>query len=257
MGMVAARAVIAMFLLFLVVIGGVVYYAYSANDSLARENAALGAQLTQLQNAFNAFKANATLIQHELRQLQESEQSSPMFLLRTWGGGLASYETGPNGMTYLRLTETGPNSGVEAALASSPFNATIAGASVQWSAWANRVATDGNHTIWPMVLENSPAGTDAIEFEMKGGYQEAAVDSGGIRHTAQVYWDVRFPHVFKIVVVTPGKKADFYIDGMIVATLTAGVPDAGFLLRAAEVKCDTSTGTGIATLDVYGGQITP
>lgn len=251
--MVAAPAVTTLALVFLVAFGGVVYYTYTTSNALAQENASLNSQLAQLQNNFNALKANATLIQNELALFRASKGAYPIILLRTWGAALASYETRLNGLTYLRLTETGPNSGVEAALTSAPFNATVAGASVQWSAWANKVATDRNHTIWPMVLENSPAGTDAIEFEMKGGVQEVAVMNNGVRNTQLVHWNASLPHLFKIIVVIPGAKVDFYIDGNLVATLTADVPKTGFLLRAAEVKADTPNAMGIATLDAYGG----
>ena len=252
--MAASRAITALAFVFLVTFGGVVYFTYSANYALSQQNASLNSRLNALQTDFNSYKANITSIQNEMAMLRSYRLAGPMVLLRTWGAGLASYGERHNGLTYLRLTETGPNSGVEASLAASPFNATVAGASLEWSAFANKVATDSNHTIWPMVLENSPAGTDAIEFEMKGGHQEVAVNSNGIRFTVPVFWDVNVPHLFKIVVVTPGVQVDFYIDGKLAASITAYVPKSGFFLRAAEVKADTPQAAGVATLDVYGGQ---
>ena len=213
----------------------------------------MGSQLSQLRSDFSILKSNATILQSEIVQLRGTGHGNPMILLRTWGTALASYGSSLGGLTYLRLTETGGGSGVEASLASSPFDATVAGASVQWSAWANGVATDRNHTIWPMVLENSPAGTDAIEFEMKGGYQEVAANANGIRSYLGVHWNVSTPHLFKIVIVTPGQQVDFYIDGRLVATLARNIPRTSFLLYAAEVKADVPTTSGVATLDTYGG----
>src|SRR5574340_406695 len=113
-----APAVTALALIFLVAIGGVGYYTYAASNALAQENANLNSQLAQLQH-------NATLMQNELALLRASRGIYPMILLRTWGGALASYGSKVGGLTYLRLTETGPNSGVEAALASSPGKGTV------------------------------------------------------------------------------------------------------------------------------------
>jgi len=180
-------------------------------------------------------------------------QGYASILLRTWGTALASYGERKDGLTYLRLTETDANSGVEAALATNPFNATIPGNSVQWEAVANHIATDKYHTIWPMVLENSPGGTNAIEFEMKGGVQEVAVITNGAKSFALVSWNSTAPHLFKIVIVIPGQQVNFYIDGKLVKSMTTNIPKADFLLNAAEVKADSPLATGVATLDVYGG----
>jgi len=118
---------------------------------------------------------------------------------------------------------------------------------------ANHIATDKYHTIWPMVLENSPGGTNAIEFEMKGGVQEVAVITNGAKSFALVSWNSTAPHLFKIVIVIPGQQVNFYIDGKLVKSMTTNIPKADFLLNAAEVKADSSLATGVATLDVYGG----
>lgn len=245
-GAMAAKAVVGLALAVMIVAGGAAYFTYTASNQLEQENARLSSQLTRLQ-------ANLSLIQGELAMLGAQRRSVPMVLLRTWGTALASYGSRPDGMTYLRLTETGSSSGVEAALASQPFNATIAGNSVQWSAMANSVATDQYHTIWPMVLENSPGGTNAIEFEMREGFQEVVVMSNGVRNYAPVHWNVSVPHMFKIVVVTPGERVNFYIDGVLVKSMTTDVPKVDFLLTAAEVKANSPLASGIATLDVYGG----
>ena len=104
-----------------------------------------------------------------------------------------------------------------------------------------------------MVLESSPGGTYALEFEMKGGFQEVAAINNGTVNSAPVHWDANVPHLFKIVVVSPGKVAEFYIDGVLVKTLTSDVPSSGFLLEASEIKADTATASGVAWMDTYGG----
>ena len=227
-------------------VGGIAYYTYTVSSQLRQENARLSSQLSRLQ-------ANISTLQGELDKVGVFQQGYPSILLRTWGTALASYGERQDGLTYLRLTETDANSGVEAALASTSFNATILGNSVSWSAVANSIATDKYHTIWPMVLENSPGGTNAIEFEMKGGVQEVAVKTNGVKSFALVSWDSSASHVFKIVIVVPGQLVDFYIDGKLIKTMTTNIPKVDFLLNAAEIKADSPLAVGVATLDVYGG----
>jgi hypothetical protein len=235
-----------MFLVVVLAVGGIAYYTYTVSSQLQQENAKLNSQLTRLQ-------ANLSSLQGEFATINAIRQGDPSILLRTWGTALASYGERIDGVTYLRLTETDANSGVEAALATQPFNATIPGNSVQWISVANRIAVDKYHTIWPMVLENSPGGTNAIEFEMKGGVQEVAVITNGVKSFALVNWNSTASHLFKIVIVIPGQRADFYIDGNLVKTMTANIPKVDFLLNAAEVKADSPSAAGVATLDVYGG----
>jgi hypothetical protein len=235
-----------MVLVVILAVGGIAYYTYTISSQLQQENARLNSQLSHLQG-------NLSSLQRELDTIGSLRQGYPSILLRTWGTALASYGERKDGLTYLRLTETDANSGVEAALATNPINATIPGSSVQWSAVANRIATDKYHTIWPMVLENSPGGTNAIEFEMKGGVQEVAVIANGAKSFALVSWNSTAPHEFKIVIVIPGQQVNFYIDGNLVKTMTANIPKADFLLNAAEVKADSPLASGVATLDVYGG----
>jgi hypothetical protein len=233
-------------LVVVIAVGGIAYYTYTVSSQLQQENAKLNSQLTRLQS-------NITSLQGQLDTVNALRAGDPSILLRTWGTALASFGERQDGITYLRLTETDANSGVEAALANRPFNATIPGSSVQWSAVANRIAVDKYHTIWPMVLENSPGGNNAIEFEMKGGVQEVAVILNGVKSYSLVSWNASAPHTFRIVIVTPGEKVEFYIDGALVRTMTTNIPKADFLLSAAEVKADTTTAVGVATLDVYGG----
>ena len=241
-----SRAVLGLALVVVLAIGGIAYYTYTVNSQLQQENARLNSQLSRLQ-------ANISSLQGELDTVSVLRQGYPSILLRTWGTALASYGERQDGITYLRLTETNANSGVEAALATNPFNATIPGNSVQWEAVANRIAADKYHTIWPMVLENSPGGTSAIEFEMKGGVQEVAVITNGVKSFALVSWNSTASHVFKIVIVIPGQQVNFYIDGKLVKTMTTNIPKTDFLLNAAEVKADSLLAAGVATLDVYGG----
>ena len=133
------------------------------------------------------------------------------------------------------------------------FNASIAGNSVEWQSVANSVAADRNHWFWPMVLENSPGGTNALEFEDAAGQQETAVVINQSRTVVPVFWDPTAVHMFKIVVVTPGKQADFYIDGKLVASIGSGVPKVDFLLEGAEVKGVGTLAPGVAMVDAYGG----
>ena len=177
----------------------------------------------------------------------------PAIFLRTSGAGLASFIEGTDEQTYLRLTENGPTSGVEAAIASQPFNASVANSSVEWKAVTNSVAADENHRYWPMVLENCPAGTDALEFSDSLGAQQAAVVLNGVRTFVSVSWNSTIVNTFRIVVVTPGHRVDFYIDGNLVATITTGIPTDDFLLKAAEVGGYGTSAPGIAILDTYGG----
>ncbi|MDA4125982.1 MAG: hypothetical protein OK452_02105 [Thaumarchaeota archaeon] len=243
----AARSrVLGMVLVVILAVGGIAYYTYTVSSQLQQENARLNSQISRLQ-------ANISSLQGELDTISALRQGYPSIVLRTWGTALASYGERKDGLTYLRLTETDANSGVEAALASKSFNATIPGNSVSWSAVANHIATDKYHTIWPMVLENSPGGTNAIEFEMKGGVQEVAVITNGVKGFALVSWNSTAPHTFKIVIVVPGQQVDFYIDGKLVKTMTTNIPKVDFLLNAAEIKADSPSAAGVATLDVYGG----
>ncbi len=165
---------------------------------------------------------------------------------------MASFVERPDEITYLRLTIAGGNSVAEAAIGTQPFNASIAGNSVEWRVVGNGVAVDNNHWFWPMVLENSPGGTNAIEFEQAAGHQEVAVVSNGTRTNALVQWNPLLVHTFKIVIVTPGKQVAFFIDGFNVASISAGVPQGQFFIEGAEVK-SLSTAPGVAMLDVYGG----
>jgi hypothetical protein len=179
----------------------------------------------------------------------------PAILLRTTGAALASFVEGTDEETYLRLVENGAACGVEASFASQYFNATIQGNTVEWKAVANSVAADNNHRYWPMVLENSPAGTDAIEFSDSLGVQEAAVVVNGVRTFAYVSWNSTVINTFKIVVVTPGERVDFYINGIRVASIASGAPSDAFLLMGAEVGGYGTYAPGVATLDAYGGML--
>jgi hypothetical protein len=235
-----------MVLVVILAVGGIAYYTYTVSSQLQQENAKLNSRITQLQG-------NLSSLHGELDTINALRSGDPSIVLRTWGTALASYGERRDGVTYLRLTETDSNSGVETALLNRSFNATIPGNSVQWSSVANRIAVDKYHTIWPMVLENSPGGTNAIEFEMKGGVQEVAVITNGVKSFALVSWNSTAPHEFKIVIVTPGQQVNFYIDGNLVKTMTTNIPKVDFLLNAAEVKADSPSAAGVATLDVYGG----
>jgi len=177
----------------------------------------------------------------------------PLILLRVTGTALGAFVERPDGLNYLRLMEIGSTSGVESSLASYPFNATVAGAMVEWKAVANNVAADAYHTFWPMVLENTPGGTDAFEFEDAGGIQEAAVVSNGTRESVQVSWDPTIVNTFAIQVASPGHRINFYINGLVVATFTTGIPMVDFLIEGAEVKGFGSSTPVVATLDTYGG----
>lgn len=226
----------------------------------ASELSNLSARLATIQ-AWNvtAIQEATTEIQNVTARVIALEatlnQALPSVFLRTQGTALASYVAGDANMTYLRLTEIGPGSIVESALGSLAFNASVAGASAQWYAVGNTAASDLNHWTWPLVLENSPGGTEAIEFEDAGGVQEAATVHDGIRYVANIKWDTTVPHLFQIVVVTPGALVNFYIDGKMVATITQGVPNVGFLLYGAEIKQTGPNTMGVAMLDVYGGMI--
>jgi len=208
----------------------------------AGNTTAMGQMVYQLQNLSSA-----------IRTLQENFSSRPPIFLRQWGLGLAYYVELPDEMHYLQLVENGVGGGAETALGSQSFNATIAGNSVQWDAVANGLAADKGHTFWPMVLENSPGGTDAIEFEDSGGTQEAAVVLNGVRTYQLISWDPTSIHSFKIVVVTPGAEVDFYIDNARVATITTGIPTVSSLLEGSEVRGDAAATVGVAALDTYGG----
>jgi len=177
----------------------------------------------------------------------------PLILLRVAGTALGAFVERPDGLNYLRLMEIGGTSGVESSLASYPFNATVAGAMVEWKAVANNVAADAYHTFWPMVLENTPGGTNGFEFEDAGGIQEVAVVANGTRDSIEVSWDPTVVNTFAIQVVSPGHQVNFYIDGGLVASFTTGIPKSDFLIEGAEVKGFGSSTPVVATLDAYGG----
>ena len=206
-------------------------------------------------NALNSISFQLQNITAGIRMLNANLDSiPPSVLLRTTGTALGAFVKGADDLTYLRLMEIGSTSCVEASLATHPFNATIPGAMVEWKAKANNVSIDANHVFWPMVLENTPGGTNALEFEDAGGIQEVAVVSNGARNYAFVSWNPTTVNTFAIKVITPGRQVNFYIDGISVANLTSGVPSVGFLIEGAEVKGLGSVTTSVvATLDVYGG----
>jgi len=210
------------------------------NASNANSLASMSAQLQNMSATVQALRANLSAL------------SSAIFL-RTSGLALGAYVEGTDGETYLRLMETGSTSLVEASRALYQFNATIPGSMVAWRAVANNVSADPNHWFWPMVLENTPGGTNALEFEDAGGTQEVAVVSNGVRTEAAVEWNPMVIHTFGIEVVSPGHEVDFYIDGVMVAALTSGIPKASFLLEGAEVKGTGTNAPGVAMLDTYGG----
>ena len=205
-------------------------------DSLA----SMSAQLRTVSASVEELRANLSAL------------SSAIFL-RASGTALGAYVEDADGDTYLRLMEIGSDSLVEASLALYPFNATIPGSVVEWRAIANNVSADANHWFWPMVLENTPGGTNALEFEDAGGAQEVAVVSNGVRNVVPVTWSPTVIHTFGIKVVTPGHEVDFYIDGVVVAVVTSGIPMASFLLEGAEVKGTGTNAPGVTILDAYGG----
>ena len=232
----------------------------AALESAEAQLVKLSAQIAAVQNGNVTLLTQMSLelqnVTAQVRALESGFQSMPpVMFLRTFGTALASYVGGPDDLTYLRLTESGPTSGVEAAIGTQPFNSTLAGATVEWKSVANAVAADSNHWFWPMVLENSPGGTNAIEFEYASGVQEVAVVKDGVRITQPVQWDPTLPHTFKIVVVVPGGQVDYYIDGAKVASIYTGVPSVGFLLEGAEVKGDAARAPRVAVQDVYGGML--
>lgn len=240
------KSVAAGFLVLVVSGAAVSLYGYESYLGLVQENNSLKSQVATLNDSISAIETSFNSL---------GKNHNPPILLRTFGTALASYIERPDGTTYLRLTETGQTSGAEAALASTPFNATIAGNSIEWKAVANTVAADSEHTFWPMVLENSPSGDNAIEFEDSGGIQAVAVIRNGAMLSSRVEWDATVVNSFKIAVVSPGQQVNFYINGQLVKALTDGVPNVGFLLSAAEVKGTGAPvgGEGVATIDVYGG----
>ena len=176
----------------------------------------------------------------------------PLILLRTAGTALGAVVERPDGLNYLRLMEIGSTSGVESSLASTPFNATVPGI-IEWRAVANSVAADAYHTFWPMVLENTPGGTNAFEFEDAGGIQEVAMVTNGSRDSVPVWWNATVVNTFAIEIVSPGHQVNFYIDGGLVASFSSGVPNVDFLIEGAEVKGFGSSAPVVATLDTYGG----
>ena len=207
-------------------------------------------------NALNSISLQLQNITAGIRELNANLNTiPPSVLLRTSGTALGAFVRGPDELLYLRLTEIGNSSCVEASLASHPFNATMPGSMVEWKAAANNVSADAYHAFWPMVLENTPGGTNALEFEDYGGFQEAAVVSNGVRSVVQVSWDPTAVNTFAIEVVSPGHQVNFYINGASVANFTSGVPMTGFLLEGAEVKGYGLSSHAVATLDVYGGQL--
>jgi hypothetical protein len=205
--------------------------------------------LQQVSSELQAISTSLTSIQSSLSCVL------PSVFLRTQGTALASFVDGPQNISYLRLTETGPNSLVESSIGSEAFNASVPGASAEWYADANPEASLAGHTFWPMVLENSPGGTNAIEFEDNGGDQVAAVTGNGTRVVQAVSWDPSVPNLFGVVVTLPGQQIKFYINGNLVATLTAYIPTSQFLIYGAEVKGGATTDSGIATVDTYGGML--
>jgi len=237
-------------------------------EQIATIQAALQHYQSQLSNLSSDIKNMGTanslalsVIASQLKNMTSSVQNlkaainslPPQILLRVAGTALGAFVERPDGLNYLRLMEIGNASGVESSLASYPFNATVAGAMVEWKAVANRVASDIYHTFWPMVLENTPGGTNAFEFEDAGGIQEVAVVSNGTRNSVQVSWDPTIVNTFAIQVVSPGHQVNFYINGELVANFTARIPMTDFLIEGAEVKGFGSAAPVVATLDAYGG----
>jgi hypothetical protein len=226
----------------------------------ADQLANLSEQLSGVQagniTALRQVSAEVAAISSSVASLKQSFSCVlPSMLLRTQGTALASFVDGPDNNTYLRLTETGPNSLVESSIGTEAFNASVSGATAEWYAMSNPEASLPGHIFWPMVLENSPGGTNAIEFEDSGGVQEVAVDENGSRTVHGVNWDPSVPNLFEVVVTVPGQQVEFYINGNLVATISASVPSSQFLIFGAEVKGGATTDAGIATVDTYGGML--
>jgi hypothetical protein len=221
---------------------------------------ALGGEIASIQagnlTALRQLSSEVKDISSSLASVQSSLSCVlPSIFLRTQGTALASFVDGPQNTTYLRLTETGPNSLVESSIGPEAFNASVPGAAAEWYAQSNPEASLPGHIFWPMVLENSPDGTEAIEFEDSGGLQLAAVDGNGTRVTHLVSWNASVPNLFEVVVAVPGQQVDFYINGNLAAAITGNIPSSQFLIFGAEVKGGVSTDPGIATVDTYGGML--
>jgi len=220
----------------------------------------LNFEITNLENS-NSIELTSIALQLKnitlsMQDLRASISSlPPLILLRVAGTALGAVVERPDGLNYLRLMEIGNTSGVESSLASYPFNATVAGEIIAWKAVANNIASDSYHTIWPMVLENTPGGTNALEFEDVGGIQEVAVVSNGVRNSLPVVWNPNIPNTFAIKVVTPGHSVEFLINGHLVASFTSGIPLTDFLIAGSEVRGFGSEIPLVATLDTYGGML--
>jgi prefoldin subunit 5 len=226
----------------------------SYQSQLSNLSSEIDSMRTGNSNVLSSISFQLQNMTARIRELRANLSSiPPSVLLRTTGTALGAFVERGDELTYLRLMEIGGASIVEASLASHPFNATAPGAMVEWKAVTNNVSADAYHSYWPMVLENTPGGTNALEFEDAGGIQVAAVVTNGIRTTVPVSWDSTAVNTFAIQVVSPGHEIDFFINGHLVASFTSGVPTIDFLLEGAEVKGSGSSTPVVATLDTYGG----
>jgi len=179
------------------------------------------------------------------------------FIMRSVAGTLAALDQLSDGLTYLRLSEylaetaTGQENSGEPCLINGLFDASVANSSTKWKVLADSGAVDSNHYIFPMVCEYAQAGPDFMNWEHSpSGVSEVNVGSGGTSSptTISVTWTTI--HELQTVVVTPGSKVQFYVDGSLVATVTTNVPTSK-LVRAAELNTNSTTGTK-ATLWVFG-----
>jgi hypothetical protein len=192
-------------------------------------------------------------------QSSVSQDAPPQVFIRTFGNALGAYvEHG--GVRYFRLTQTGPASGIEAVLGQS-FDTSVVGNAIEWRAVANNFSAYGNRSFYPMGLENSPHGSEGLVFEDHLGLQMIAVSDHGLRvNRSAVSWNPLAVNDFKIVIVSPGDRADFYINGTLVGWFSH-IPEPTFTIAFAEiwcpvqVLCEAQHNGSIATLDAFGGSL--
>lgn len=185
---------------------------------------------------------------------------------RSFGfGGGYQLATGTDNRLYLRITSTLPQvgttppleTGSEAFIVDAPLNCDVAGSLISWYALVNRGnAMPSNTAYFPIGAEWAGGGGEATDFDVGLLAQVFLTQHDSVTTSTTVTGvNVLTIHQYRIVVVTPGGRIDFYVDGVLKASNTTNIP-TGLNSPLGEVETASSSINQIC-VDVFGGMPIP